>query len=183
MSLTFTNIYIYENKFTEIILSVVSIEQRLREMQKKLSEIAEIPKILSSTLETVSQTFDKIVKPEGSEHENENDTCSEIDSLDSLDYDDESDEHFDNEPEETPESDYVSVSSEEVSNYCYTFRLNWCNVPEVKIDPTPEEKEKLEKQEKLSKVEKSWPWADREKIIYKLVYILNSMYILSMEFL
>ncbi|KAL5285388.1 hypothetical protein ACFFRR_007235 [Megaselia abdita] len=135
-------------------------------MQRKLSEIAEIPKILSTTLETVSQTFDKLVKP-GCEDEVENDTCSEIDSLDSLDYDDESDEHFENDPEETPESDYVSDPSEEVSNYCYTFRLNWCNVPEVKIDPTPEEKEKAEKQEKLNKVEKSWPWADREKIIYK----------------
>lgn len=159
-------------------MSVVSIEQRLREMQRKLSEIAEIPKILSTTLETVSQTFDKIVKPSEDEDEVENDTCSEIDSLDSLDYDDESDEPSENDPEEeeTPESDYVSDPSEEVSNYCYTFRLNWCNVPEVKIDPTPEEKERAEKQEKLSKVEKSWPWADREKIIYKFVeFFSNSL--------
>lgn len=138
-------------------------------MQRKLSEIAEIPKILSTTLESVSQTFDKIVK----HSDDENDTCSEIDSLDSLDYDDESDELSENDPEETPESDYVSDPSEEVSNYCYTFRLNWCNVPEVKIDPTPEEKEKTEKQEKLSKVEKSWPWADREKIIYKFVELFS----------
>lgn len=137
-------------------------------MQRKLSEIAEIPKILSNTLETVSQTFDKLVKPASNE-DDENDTCSEIDSLDSLDYDDESDERSEDDPGETPESDYVSDPSEEVSNYCYTFRLNWCNVPEVKIDPIPEEKEKTEKQEKLEKVEKSWPWADREKIIYKFV--------------
>ncbi|KAH8407628.1 hypothetical protein KR222_008253, partial [Zaprionus bogoriensis] len=34
-----------------------SIEQRLLEMQRKLSAIAEIPKILSSTLATVSQSF------------------------------------------------------------------------------------------------------------------------------
>ncbi|KAL9916930.1 uncharacterized protein LOC119642173 isoform X1 [Glossina fuscipes] len=39
---------------------VASIEARLKEMQRKLSEIAEIPKILSSTLATVSQTFDKL---------------------------------------------------------------------------------------------------------------------------
>ncbi|XP_058987074.1 nucleolar transcription factor 1 isoform X2 [Musca domestica] len=37
-----------------------SIEARLRAMQRKLSEIAEIPKILSSTLATVSQTFEKL---------------------------------------------------------------------------------------------------------------------------
>ncbi|XP_036332619.1 nucleolin-like [Rhagoletis pomonella] len=42
--------------------SAASIEARLREMQRKLSEIAEIPKILSSTLATVSQTFE-ILKP------------------------------------------------------------------------------------------------------------------------
>ncbi|XP_053963654.1 probable WRKY transcription factor protein 1 isoform X5 [Anastrepha ludens] len=40
--------------------SAASIEARLREMQRKLSEIAEIPKILSSTLATVSQTFEKL---------------------------------------------------------------------------------------------------------------------------
>lgn len=34
-----------------------SIELRLLEMQRKLSAIAEIPKILSSTLATVSQSF------------------------------------------------------------------------------------------------------------------------------
>lgn len=39
---------------------MASIEARLKEMQRKLSEIAEIPKILSSTLATVSQTFDKL---------------------------------------------------------------------------------------------------------------------------
>ena len=33
---------------------------RLQELHRKLSEIAEIPKILSSTLATVSQTFDKL---------------------------------------------------------------------------------------------------------------------------
>ncbi|XP_075166285.1 uncharacterized protein LOC142238502 isoform X1 [Haematobia irritans] len=37
-----------------------SIEARLRAMQRKLSEIAEIPKILSSTLATVSETFEKL---------------------------------------------------------------------------------------------------------------------------
>nr|XP_036219413.1 serine-aspartate repeat-containing protein F-like isoform X4 [Bactrocera oleae]XP_036219414.1 serine-aspartate repeat-containing protein F-like isoform X4 [Bactrocera oleae]XP_036219415.1 serine-aspartate repeat-containing protein F-like isoform X4 [Bactrocera oleae]XP_036219416.1 serine-aspartate repeat-containing protein F-like isoform X4 [Bactrocera oleae]XP_036219417.1 serine-aspartate repeat-containing protein F-like isoform X4 [Bactrocera oleae]XP_036219418.1 serine-aspartate repeat-c len=40
--------------------SAASIEARLREMQRKLSEIAEIPKILSSTLATESQTFEKL---------------------------------------------------------------------------------------------------------------------------
>ncbi|XP_067630369.1 uncharacterized protein [Eurosta solidaginis] len=42
----------------KVISSAASIEARLREMQRKLSEIAEIPKILSSTLATVSQTFE-----------------------------------------------------------------------------------------------------------------------------
>ncbi|XP_062137071.1 germ cell nuclear acidic protein isoform X2 [Drosophila sulfurigaster albostrigata] len=37
-----------------------SIELRLLEMQRKLSAIAEIPKILSSTLATVSQSFDSL---------------------------------------------------------------------------------------------------------------------------
>ncbi|XP_030368867.1 uncharacterized protein LOC115619971, partial [Scaptodrosophila lebanonensis] len=41
-----------------------SIEFRLLEMQRKLSQIAEIPKILSSTLATVSQTFDKLTATE-----------------------------------------------------------------------------------------------------------------------
>ncbi|KAI9576592.1 hypothetical protein GQX74_010574 [Glossina fuscipes] len=41
-------------------IMLASIEARLKEMQRKLSEIAEIPKILSSTLATVSQTFDKL---------------------------------------------------------------------------------------------------------------------------
>ncbi|KNC21199.1 hypothetical protein FF38_06480, partial [Lucilia cuprina] len=46
-----------------------TIEKRLQDLQRKLSEIAEIPKILSSTLATVSQTFDKLtttLPPSGS---------------------------------------------------------------------------------------------------------------------
>ncbi|XP_037954632.1 serine-aspartate repeat-containing protein F-like [Teleopsis dalmanni] len=38
-------------------------------MQRKLSEIAEIPKILSSTLATVSQTFDKLMPNEQQQHQ------------------------------------------------------------------------------------------------------------------
>ncbi|XP_046810726.1 protein PFC0760c isoform X2 [Lucilia cuprina] len=48
---------------------VSTIEKRLQDLQRKLSEIAEIPKILSSTLATVSQTFDKLtttLPPSGS---------------------------------------------------------------------------------------------------------------------
>ncbi|XP_050326424.1 surface protein-like [Bactrocera neohumeralis] len=50
-----------KNMFMRLtVKSAASIEARLREMQRKLSEIAEIPKILSSTLATVSQTFEKL---------------------------------------------------------------------------------------------------------------------------
>ncbi|XP_017016846.1 uncharacterized protein [Drosophila kikkawai] len=41
-----------------------SIEMRLLEMQRKLSAIAEIPKILTSTLATVSQSFGRMSKSE-----------------------------------------------------------------------------------------------------------------------
>ncbi|XP_065368902.1 RNA polymerase-associated protein LEO1-like, partial [Calliphora vicina] len=45
---------------TQTTFIVSTIEKRLQDLQRKLSEIAEIPKILSSTLATVSQTFDKL---------------------------------------------------------------------------------------------------------------------------
>ncbi|KAH8254360.1 hypothetical protein KR032_009667 [Drosophila birchii] len=44
-----------------------SIEMRLLEMQRKLSAIAEIPKILTSTLATVSQSFGRISESEADE--------------------------------------------------------------------------------------------------------------------
>ncbi|KQS62756.1 uncharacterized protein Dere_GG20373, isoform E [Drosophila erecta] len=48
-----------------------SIEMRLLEMQRKLSAIAEIPKILCSTLATVSQNFGRMSESEVDEDEDE----------------------------------------------------------------------------------------------------------------
>ncbi|XP_017132015.2 uncharacterized protein LOC108149125 isoform X3 [Drosophila elegans] len=48
-----------------------SIEMRLLEMQRKLSAIAEIPKILCSTLATVSQSFGRMSESEVDEGEDE----------------------------------------------------------------------------------------------------------------
>ncbi|XP_055905246.1 glutamic acid-rich protein isoform X3 [Eupeodes corollae] len=174
-----------------------SIEERLREMQRKLSEIAEIPKILSSTLETVSQTFDKFLPPQPQNSYKQHNSY-ESDELDSV-----SDENDDvlSEPDSlemeckykdlTPESDYVSEThdfdlnetetetetneddSEDDEEQQYTW--NSSNIPEVNIEetedeerePTEEDLMRQEKQEKMEKLERAWPWADREKIIYR----------------
>ncbi|XP_055849013.1 glutamic acid-rich protein isoform X3 [Episyrphus balteatus] len=173
-----------------------SIEERLREMQRKLSEIAEIPKILSSTLETVSQTFEKFLPPEPSSHK-QTKTAYESDEMDSMS--DENDEIL-SEPDSlemeckykdlTPESDYVSeindfdndrTETNEDDSECdedeeQQYTWNSSNVPEVNIEEETEEEEeepteedliRLEKQEKMEKLERAWPWADREKIVYK----------------
>ncbi|KRJ99346.1 uncharacterized protein LOC6529974 isoform X2 [Drosophila yakuba] len=52
-----------------------SIEMRLLEMQRKLSAIAEIPKILCSTLATVSQNFGRMSESEVDEDEDEEETA------------------------------------------------------------------------------------------------------------
>lgn len=101
-----------------------SIELRLLEMQRKLSAIAEIPKILSSTLATVSQSFGSL----SCEEELYRRKCSYDE--DALDYElneeaetEEEDEeereveelqqHFKSKPvkEATPESDYASEAN------------------------------------------------------------------------
>lgn len=92
-------------------------------MQRKLSEIAEIPKILSSTLETVSQTFDKLV-PNNNQEYLVDDYYSD-DMLDGESYDEEEfDQHRSlktkTSKETTPESDYESEAMynyEEEDNY------------------------------------------------------------------
>ncbi|XP_055381016.1 uncharacterized protein LOC129611744 [Condylostylus longicornis] len=238
-------------------LSRAVIEEKLRSMQRKLSEIAEIPKILSSTLETVSQTFEKFVpdiendvsayendineldvvnnekfnldyhfKPideDNNSSEKESGTQDDLSNPDILlnenndgqnNNDDDEDEFFEADSldgdlqknfinriiDDSPESDYISNSEGDGDEeYCSPIEITSNTkpvsimtilnpgkcMPELKTEEEQAEDDeqveddsnvktkivedplKKEKNEKIDKLEKSWPWADRQKIIYR----------------
>lgn len=131
-----------------------SIELRLLEMQRKLSAIAEIPKILSSTLATVSQSFGSL----SCEEELYRRKCSyDEDALDyELNEEEEEDEEESSEEEQqaelqlqlehfksksvrdgTPESDYASEAN-------YAVNGTHDEQEEEEVDASEQEEEQLE---------------------------------------
>lgn len=93
-----------------------SIELRLLEMQRKLSAIAEIPKILSSTLATVSQSFGSL----SCEEELYRRKCSyDEDALDyELHEEDETDEEEEEEQEQPGEQSELQLQLEHFKSKC-----------------------------------------------------------------
>lgn len=122
-----------------------SIELRLLEMQRKLSAIAEIPKILSSTLATVSQSFGSL----SCEEELYRRKCSYDE--DALDYElnegEEEDEEESSEEEQQPE---LQLQLEHFKSKCErdgTPESDYASEANYAVNGTHDEQEEEEEEE------------------------------------
>ena len=81
----------YSQYYEEKTFFKAALEEKLRAMKMRLAQIAEIPLIIQSTLESVSKTFDGFLPPEPEpepqieieRNADENDDVISVDSLDS----------------------------------------------------------------------------------------------------
>lgn len=136
-------------------------------MQRKLSEIADIPIKIQSTLIEISKKFETILPTE--EPEINYQILSETDQTESDNYDDDEDEEFDNENHalDSLSLDYKNEDDENRQGLLRDFFENDSNiscetdlsqsedeieeevVPEIPRELTEEEKLKIEKQLKV----------------------------------
>lgn len=128
------------------------IDRQLRNMQKKLQAIANIPLVIQSAIQEVARVLEKFVPPEPQVEEPDSDESdyaltveslfdeSEImETISQCDYDE------DTEVEDSDDQEVVVV------------------VPVL----SAEEKERLERAKNIEKVQKAWPWKDEEHPIHK----------------
>ncbi|XP_037911021.1 uncharacterized protein LOC119651482 [Hermetia illucens] len=157
------------------------IQKRLDILQRKLAEIAEIPKLLQSTLETVSKTVEHAMPSESLQHDlqdiSESITenyayakteLSEYEYVENnYEFSEDGEEYEDCYYEDSLDSDDSSYDDEEVDEEPKLLPELEVVVEEPTPEPTEEDLLKREKREKILKVEKSWPWEDRKKVIHK----------------
>lgn len=124
-------------------------------MKKRLAQIAEIPLIIQSTLESVSKTFEGFLPPEPEpepeiqRNEVENDDALSIDSLDA------DSKEVDQEFEDDGIRSELSLTLSEYSKSDERAKEDFIDsehdtTPEVEVEPTEEQIVKMEKQIKVS---------------------------------
>ncbi|XP_049301795.1 uncharacterized protein LOC125775229 [Anopheles funestus] len=163
-------------------LSVLAVEQQLRQMQQQLNEISVIPMQIQATLSFLTQTLSKFAPPEVQRQLPEALRASTKQATDEMD-------EFVNGTEATPTdtTDDGDVKEEEV--YAITLESLFDESEVLETIPfrgddddgqsweemdTPEEPEineeersRIEKLERIIKLQKTWPWSQKEKPIHK----------------
>ncbi|XP_058117131.1 uncharacterized protein LOC131288872 [Anopheles ziemanni] len=164
-------------------LSVLAVEQQLRQMQQQLNEISVIPMQIQATLSFLTKTLSKFAPPElqmqlpealrttANEQVEEATKLEECEDTDEIDYGgdqmvdaEENDEYsitleslFDESKVlplvSTPEDDEAENQQEEDEDF----------EPEI----SEEERSRIEKLERIIKLQKTWPWSQQEKPIHK----------------
>lgn len=125
-------------------------------MQKKLAAIANIPSVIQMAIEEVAKVLEKFVPPEPEVVEPSDDESDYAVTVESL---------FD-------ESEVMDVISQ----------ADWdedepvdSNDEEGEPEITEEEKQRIEKMQRVEKLEKCWPWGDQAKPVHKISnYTLSS---------
>ncbi|KAG4067796.1 hypothetical protein HA402_010482 [Bradysia odoriphaga] len=136
-------------------------------MKMRLAQIAEIPLIIQSTLESVSKTFEGFLpaepEPEIQQDPIEGDDAISVDSLDER----EVNQDF----EDDAIRSELSLTMSEYSKSDERAKEDDCpeseHEPTPEVEPTEEQILKMEKQVKMQELERSWPWGDQQKKVYK----------------
>lgn len=139
------------------------LEAKLLAMQKRLAQIAQIPGIIQSTLESVSRTFDEFLPNYDNKYIDGEDIADDIISLDSLDhYDDNNltrniDQDIVKDIETQSQDDDVDQINDEKSEIEDANSISNENeaLTDFSLEPTPEPEpteEQLLKIEKQNKV-------------------------------
>jgi hypothetical protein len=147
-----------------------SVEEQLREMQKKLREISSIPFLIQSTIAQVTQALEKFCPPEPEpEPEPEQPEVAEEQLEEKVDL------------EETVEEEVVHDEDSELTletlfdeslvlddNMTTPDDSSAVIVEELTAELLEEERIRQEKLQKIAKLDRSWPWnGGFEKKIYK----------------
>uniref|UniRef100_A0A182TLC3 Probable small nuclear ribonucleoprotein Sm D2 n=1 Tax=Anopheles melas TaxID=34690 RepID=A0A182TLC3_9DIPT len=164
-------------------LSVLAVEQQLRQMQQQLNEISVIPMQIQATLSFLTQTLSKFAPPEVQRQLPEALRATTAQATEEMD-------GFVNGTESSGERDAAqddSVGDEAQDEEAYAITLESLfdesevleTIPvradEVEDDETTteepeiseEERSRIEKLERVIKLQKSWPWSQQEKPIHK----------------
>ncbi|XP_040151762.1 uncharacterized protein LOC120893753 isoform X3 [Anopheles arabiensis] len=164
-------------------LSVLAVEQQLRQMQQQLNEISVIPMQIQATLSFLTQTLSKFAPPEVQRQLPEALRASTAKATEEMD-------GFVNGTESSGERDAAQDDSEgdeanDEEAYAITLETlfdesevletipartdeaeddeNSTEEPEI----SEEERSRIEKLERVIKLQKSWPWSQQEKPIHK----------------
>lgn len=130
-------------------------------MKMRLAQIADIPLIIQSTLESVSKTFEGFLPPEPEppiqQDVAENDDVISIDSLDPDSK--ESNQEFEDDAIRSELSLTLSEYSKSDERAKEDFlESEHETTPEVEVEPTEEQIIKMEKQIKVKKIKESISW-------------------------
>uniref|UniRef100_A0A182KEX9 PDZ domain-containing protein n=1 Tax=Anopheles christyi TaxID=43041 RepID=A0A182KEX9_9DIPT len=164
-------------------LSVLAVEQQLRQMQQQLNEISVIPMQIQATLSFLTQTLSKFAPPEvrrqlpealrATTAQATEEMDGFVNGTDSPSWERAEDDGGEGETREEEayaitldtlfdESDVLETIpprvEEDEDDYEDTF-----DGPEM----SEEERSRIEKLERVIKLQKSWPWSQQEKPIHK----------------
>ncbi|XP_050071066.1 uncharacterized protein LOC126559014 [Anopheles maculipalpis] len=167
-------------------LSVQAVEQQLRQMQQQLNEISVIPMQIQATLSFLTQTLSKFAPPELQQQLPEALRVTTKQAAQEMD-------DFVGDKDSTPQQDETTDGEvPEQETYAITLETLFDEsevldtIPargevddddddgQTQDDETPEEPEiseeersRIEKLERIIKLQKTWPWSQQEKPIHK----------------
>ncbi|KAL1397522.1 hypothetical protein pipiens_009694 [Culex pipiens pipiens] len=162
------------------------VEEQLRQMQKQLNDIQLIPMQIQATLSYLTKTISKFVPPEmqrempasmrGGSCVRDETIIEECEDLEDSDGDADGEERA-----EQPEGEGEEDDPEDEENFAGFFERLFDEAGDrYEEEPTDdgfgsdeepeigeEERLRLEKMERVSKLERSWPWSETAKPIHK----------------
>uniref|UniRef100_A0A182M1F5 Probable small nuclear ribonucleoprotein Sm D2 n=1 Tax=Anopheles culicifacies TaxID=139723 RepID=A0A182M1F5_9DIPT len=160
-------------------LSVLAVEQQLRQMQQQLNEISVIPMQIQATLSFLTQTLSKFAPPELQQQLPEAlraTTKQSSDELDGLEHNAEPTQTDVSEEGEAMEENAYAITLESLFDESEVLETipsrgedddgqetDTSEEPEI----SEEERSRIEKLERIIKLQKTWPWSQQEKPIHK----------------
>ncbi|EGK97338.1 AGAP003937-PD [Anopheles gambiae str. PEST] len=164
-------------------LSVLAVEQQLRQMQQQLNEISVIPMQIQATLSFLTQTLSKFAPPEVQRQLPEALRATTAQATEEMDgfvngteSSGERDAAQDNsEDDEAQDEEAYAITLESLFDESEVLETIPARADEVEDDETTteepeiseEERSRIEKLERVIKLQKSWPWSQQEKPIHK----------------
>ncbi|XP_061505872.1 uncharacterized protein LOC1278763 isoform X4 [Anopheles gambiae] len=164
-------------------LSVLAVEQQLRQMQQQLNEISVIPMQIQATLSFLTQTLSKFAPPEVQRQLPEAlraTTAQATEEMDGFVNGTESSgerdaAQDDSEGDEANDEEAYAITLESLFDESEVLETIPARADEVEDDEntteepeiSEEERSRIEKLERVIKLQKSWPWSQQEKPIHK----------------
>ncbi|XP_052890505.1 uncharacterized protein LOC128298763 [Anopheles moucheti] len=163
-------------------LSVLAVEQQLRQMQQQLNEISVIPMQIQATLSFLTQTLTKFAPPELQRQLPDAlraTTKQATDEMDEFVNGEELTQTESTKDGDVTEEEAFAITLESLFDESEVFETlpprgedddgqSWDGT-ETPEEPeiSEEERSRIEKLERIIKLQKTWPWSQQEKPIHK----------------